>query len=586
MKVAVIACTLSVLFAANVMAETALQNDDSQRKYERKVQMELADIGMESRRVTSPIIYCSTDDQRCSPRGIWTFEVNKALEAKAAAELLERLAGKRYDLLAIKSDSISITSLSETVDVKANIAPFSFDTGSYDSFKRDVDKYLDAQIAPLLGSVLIKAKDARYQELPDKEKATFLSDIAKETSVPADVIGKLMNSAFVFSFYAHESGGSITITRLSLGGLPVFNISFSVSMRVKVLIHRFDAESGKFVVYDEIVGESGSSSASDRVVGVFPIQTSQDNLFERAYMTAAKAAGIHANTKLKEDDNFSIFGTIDEVDGRYFYSNMGENEDLRIDAPYTISQTTDNGKQQTGWSKVRAVADSDLYKTSPGEYRSQFQLVDGAMEYKDQLREVPWTGVFFNIGGGTLPYTLEKIDQDPAAGGGSMGGLFLGVKMDLGYMFNKAAFSEKWLALDLFLGAGGEDISRNGVVTHTAPTISYYGLSVAHRYNLGSGLYTGFNYGYGGIDLNAVGKNGAAEIDVKSGAFKLGANLGYMFSPTTEIFANVDYYEPVASTAEQKDAPTANADVVGGWAALVGVSFHIRSIGSLASMMR
>jgi len=580
------AVLLGMSCLAAVCSAEELRDDESQRKYERKVQMQLTDMGMENRRVNVPIMYCALESQRCVPRAAWSFSVNQSLENKATAELLERLSGKRFDLLQVGAEGLSITTLATKVDVQANIAPFKFDTGSYEGFRQQVDSYLDKEIAPLMTEILGKAKDARYQEMQDQEQATFLADIAKEKSVPADLIRKLMNSAFVFSSYAEQSSGSITITEAKLAKIAVFNISFSVSTKVKILIHRFNQESGKFERYDEIEGESGLASASDRLIGGFPVQGSSSGLFDRAYITAAKAAGISANTKLKEDDNFSIYGTIDEIEDDRFYSGMGENEDLRIDAPYTIFQTTDEGIKKTGWSKVKTVAASKEYLESPGNYRSEFELLAGDMEYKDQLREHPWTGVFFALGGGSMPYTLEKIDQQPAEGGGTLAGLNLGFKLDMGYLFNSEALSEKWLELDVLLAGGGEDVKQSGTLTHTSPSASYYMLSIGHRYNLGSGLYTGFGYGLGEASMRASGINGGDEIDIKSTMFKLGGKLGYMFSPNTEFFANFDYYAPVGSKAEQGSLPTADAEVSGGLGVNIGFAFHIRSIGSFATMMR
>ena len=596
-RFALLALVGTSCFSIHAAGNELLTEEVSQKKYERKVLLQLADMGIKNREAGFLVFFCVEEKAKsaekklvnevlgnlsgnCLPIGKWNFSISQSLENRAAKALLNRVSGNRYDALTILPNKLSLKTLNETIEADSLIKGFSFDTGSFSTFKISVDNYLNTNVSPLMIDLLAKAKDARYQEMQDKERETFLATVAKEVSVPVGFIEKLMNSAFVFALHTETPTGSVTISQSTRKRLLQFETKVSVNLSSNLAIFRFNADSGKFDFYKRISERSGKVSASSKIYPIRPTTAGAIlEPFDNSYIVAAKAAGIASNIRLKADDNFAIFSTIDDLNGNEFSSMVGENEDLRVDAPYKIYQYIDDKKTETGWGKARSVASKTTFIDDNSAYKSDFDLISGDMEIKDQLREHPWSGVFAYLDAGTMTVNVDSVNNQNYTGGGSFSGIHLGIKTDLGYMFNSEMFAG--------IGGGGEDIALAGNAARwTDPSVVTAGLDLSFRHHLGSSsLYASYKLGLGAAQIDASGVALDDDLVLRTGlSLDWGLQLGYLSSPDREFFINVQGLVPLGGEAKSNDVAL-DAELSGGVEVNIGCTMHMKAIGGLARLM-
>ncbi len=590
--VSTIVAVLIAQLSFQVSAEELLADDDTVKRHERKVLLQLTDIGVTKREFHFDVTYCGHKAPKCHKKGAWVYKIGQSLEDEMSNVLLTRLSGKRYDALKIKDKKIAIETIFEKLEIDSDIDNFMFDVGNGDDFIAKAEAYLNKSIAPLMLRLLDKAKDARYQELPDKEKETFLATIAKEESVPIKFIKSLMSSAYVFTLHMDSLTGNVSVDQEEKKDSQgrhymVYDTTVKVNTNVNLLIFNFNPNLKKFEFYSKVAGRSGSVYASADF-DHYPDFGNTVSLFNKAVRLSAKASGLAANTNLKDDDNFAIFATVDQLDGNKIESRIGDVEDLRIDAPYNLYQQQDGKRVLVGWVKARSVATEQTYKEDIGNYSSKFDLIQGEAEISDSMREHPWTGIFWYAGLANSTVTLTELDGQSATGGGAYNALNLGAKLDLGYVFNSASQTEKWLEFNSSFGFGGEDLKTNiGNFQGTMAVSASIDL-VKRSYMGSSGAYWGYKYGIGYSSLSGSRVLDAENLTVSSYGLNLGLQAGYQTSADRSYYINVNYMLPLASGASL--GPTDNpvnfdASLSPTLNLTVGATFHLRSVGSLAGFM-
>ena len=557
---------LTHVICTQLSAAELLTDDATVKHHERKVLFQLTDIGIQKRTISLPVTYCPLNAKKnkkikCKPKGHWKYTINQSLEDTASKALLKELNGKRYDSLKIMKGKLAIKTIFENIEIDSNVKNFSYDYGNESDFKNKVKSYLNNNISPLMLRLLEKTNDARYKEMSDKEQETFLSTIAKEESVPLHFIKKLMNSAYVFAFHANKIKGSVSINQEERENKKkkkylVYDTSISVKSEISLIIFHFDSEKNQFKHYSTVKGQkhSGGSSQDFRK---YPTKEKTTRDFNKAFGKIAKPSGSNINYKLKKDENFVIFATVDQLKDYDIKSRIGEIEDLRIDAPYNIFQYQDGKRKEVGWIKARSVASEKSYKKDYANYYSDFDLINGSVEIKDQIKEHPWLGGFLYIGAVTNTISINEIDGKSESGGGTYTGLNLGIKLDMGYVLNKKSFSERWLELNLNFGIGGDDITLNNNVYSDTTAITL-GLDIVQRKNLKSyGWYWGYKYGIGIASLS--GKDSSEnELSVSAPTINLGLQFGFLPSPKREYFTNLDLMIPFAGSAKLGSGDNSN----------------------------
>ncbi|MEO2068877.1 MAG: hypothetical protein ABGX27_05125 [Desulfurobacteriaceae bacterium] len=572
--------------------ESLVQSDETQKKYERKAVLGL-DLGLPKRDLQVPVTYCPPRG-RCQSRGTWYYTIDQNLENEIAKELYDWLITQRFDKVVITPSKAYIITAKEKIGVDNNVMKtFSFDTGNYEDFKASLENYLNEDLSPVVEKLMSSALEQRYQELPETEQETFITEKAKELGIPVEVAKKLMNSAFVFGVYFEPVNPSATYStqkiRTSRGYKIVYPTTIEVPSKVKVIIFKFDADKGKFVLYKELDGSSGLGTGESYTYDHRPTNTETEFLFKRSILTSAKATGINVNTTLKEDDNFAIFATVDDVNGTTVKADIGVLEDLRVDAPYLVRENIDGKIETVGFVKARKV-----FVNCDERGESEFQLIKGKAELKDQLKEHPWTGLFIYTRVGMENYEVTKFDdEDLSAGGGMFTVVKLGATLDLGYAVNSPLLSEIWFDVNFGLGFGGDALQfeGNGSAFTDDPSYLTLGLGLYKRFyirNFGLYLAPGAEFALEG--LSAKGNQtyllyDGEDISVSSFAIKPQVQFGYNFSPNFEIAGYLGWNQPLSTSAKRGDVDV-DAEVSGGLTFGVGINYHIKTVGPFVKLYK
>ena len=627
-KVVVGAVVGGLVFTSSAKAVenvSQLYSTQTQKKYQRKAVMGL-DIGLPSRTLPVIIKYCAN---RCRIEGTWNYYISPQIEKGVEKEIYDWLITQRFDKVIISPDEAIIITAGSKEKLPISYGKFfSFDVGSYNEFKKAVEDYLQ-QLSDTVSKLLSSAMEARYEELPEKEKETFITTKAKELGIPVEIAKKLMSSAYVFALYMEPEPGKlgvlntstgatlkITPKRKLLGGIE-YKASFDIPAKAKLLIYKFDPDQKKFVFYKELKGESGAGVGESATYPVYPTQAMTEGLFAKTMVLTAKAVGINLNAQLKKDDNFAIFSTVDKVSGNKIYSKIGVIEDLRIDAPYIVKEFRNGKWENVGWAKARHVAINCYQyitcppgnntctqeKQSDKNIFSRFDLIKGKVAFKDQLREHPWTGLFLYGGIGIDRCTLNKLEDalttyNFSKGGGTFVVGKIGAALDLGYVFNSKFLSEVWLNVFLGIGGGGDAMESSSAfywLTSDNSTESpiYYtaGIGLYKRFYIGA---TGFYFMLGG-DLLYQGmsatlkQNTSYNLVVNSYSFGINAVGGYNLSPDFEVALKLGYNFPISTSASIKENWYGSsvysydtADVSGGLTALFTLRWHLFTVGPFA----
>jgi len=575
------------LFSSSVFAVedvSVLKSDETQKKYERKAIIGL-DIGISSRDINIPLNYCPSEGE-CRIVGVLHHNIDQNLENKIALELYDWLITQRFDKVVITPQKAYIITATEKIAVDNNtMNTFSFDTGDYKSFKGSLEKYLNTKLAPIVSKLMSSALKQRYQELPEKEKATFIKEKAKELGIPLEIAQKLMNSAFVFGVYfsINKPYASYTEKEITLPDgrkKTVYSTTIETPSEAKVAIFRFNADENRFVPYNDISGSSGIGTGESENYYVVPNSWLTNRLFKKSVLASAKSTGVNLNSILKNDDNFNIFATADEVSGKTVKADIGVIEDLRVDAPFIVREKVDGEIKEKGFIKAR-----DVFKNCTQRGLSTFELVKGNIELKDQLREHPWTGLFIygNLGMDTYEVT-ELAGYKLESGGGMFTTLKLGATLDLGYTLNNKMLSEVWFDIDLGLGFGGDALTyEDGTELARDPEYFYVGAGLYKRFYISS---VGFFIAPGAklaFQFLGATDNAGNDISVSSYSLKPEIIAGYNISPDLEIVGKVGWLQPLATNGKWGDTDV-DATTEGGITFAIGINYHIKTVGPFVKL--
>ncbi len=608
---------------------SAIEAAETQKKYERKAVLAV-DMGLSTRSVKAVVKECQKKNplqEKCRTVGMWEYQITQKVEDELAKEIYDWLITQRYDKLIIGVDKALVITASQVM--KFEIPPqrfFSFDTGPLSEFETRVSSYLNESLAPIVADLLSAALEVRYQELPEKEQATFMAQKAKELGIPLEVAEKLMSSAFVFAVYYQPMAGEVKVYRKrGLLGTIYYNVKIDVPSKLTLLVYRFDPNARSFSLYFKkpITGYSGKGTGVSQKFSAFPVRDSTVKLFEKSLIMSARAAGISVSTTLKEDDNFAIFATADRVEGNKVYSQIGVLEDLRIDAPYVVRQKREGKTTTVGFVKARHVA-NNCYKyvecpsddevcvrekNSDENRFSRFALIKGKVEFKDQLREHPWTGVFFTAGLGMESFSINSAEDlwgesTFDSGGGSFGVLRLSLLGDLGYTMNSKALSEVWLEIFFSIGAGGDEFKVTDNVITPAPLETDSPLYLAGGVGVHKRIYIGATGIYLAPGLDFLYQLASASIkssgwgwfngdifSIYAYSVRPGVKVGYNFSPNLEAVLLLGWTVPLASGAKIESGNTEvwsadSVDVEGGLSVIVKVDFHVKTVGPFVKFFR
>lgn len=589
--------TLTAVEDASVM-----KSDETQKSYERKAVMGFGDIGFMQNSVRIPMRYCEINEKgegRCVP---WSFSINYPLDTKeklkAAKIFYQWTITNRFDKIIIGENEAYMTTKSGDVrmNIGNSIRPFRSGTTDRESFRRHLEHYLNSDLRNVFGSLLDASVEQRYSELPEKEQETFMVTKAKELGVPADFVKNLLNSSYVFAAHVAPVGGTGKVIRSKhksvVKGLGYysFDVEIELSVNVVFMIYRYNFETKRFEHYDDIIGHSGAISGStDVALQIIPTPAQVMSVFNDVFSTAIKAASVNANFELKKDNNFAIFMPVKNSDGKKIESEFGVMEDIRIDHPFEILETVDGKVQRKGFARAREVSINCNDSAAP----TVIKVTNGDAEEGDQLREYPWTGLYFNLGLENSGVQIKSVETDgdwrgEHAGLWSFGpGLRLGTTVDLGYVKNSSALSEFYLSafLDLNFGMKVKYLSAEG--GHDLETILAWlggGLGISKRFYVGS---AGF-FIAPAIDASY---HGTLNNDWNFQHFTLTPQIHFGFSvtPSFDFIIKAGWNIGLLTKAEYEDSRDVSSrysSFVHGLYASLDFSFHLPIVSAMARMYK
>lgn len=499
-KIAFFLLFILVLQTLAAVENTALlQADETQKTYERKAVMGFGDIGFMQDAVRVPMRYCEYNEKgegRCIP---WTFSVNYPLDEseklKAAKIFYQWTITNRFDKIILSKNQAFMKTKSGEVrlDTGGKIPVFHPGTTDRATFRRRLEHYLNSDVKKVFGSLLDASAEQRYSELPEKEQETFMASKAKELGISADFVKKLLDSSYIFAAHVAPIGGAGRVIRTRhksvVTGMyySVFDVEIELAVNVVFMIYHYDFETKRFVHYGDIVGQSGPISGStDTALQIIPTPKQVMAVFNDTFRTAIKAASLNANYQLKQDDNFAIFMPVKSSDGKKIESGFGVMEDIRIDHPFEILETVDGKTQRKGFARAREVSLNCNDSAAP----TIIKVTNGDAEEGDQLREYPWTGLYFNLG---LDDNFVYAKGDASSYSDGIGvmliapGFHLGADVDLGYVMNRPALSEFYFRAFLGFNVGFESEYKGENQYSIGETLYWFGggVGIAKRFYAG-----------------------------------------------------------------------------------------------------
>jgi len=591
MKKLLILLGIQLFFVSMLSAvsdDSMLKSDSTQKKYERKAVMGLADIGFMQNSISIPMQYCESSQSgyRCSP---WSFTVNYPLEysekMEAAKTFYEWTITNRFDKIVMQNGKAQMFTKNgeSTVETGEYIPYFTSGTDSLDGFKSRLEDYLNSSVKNSLGVLLDATIEQRYKELPETEQETFMVTKAKELGVSIEFIRTLVNSSYVFAAhvqYIKGDGKVIRKERKSFDGRTVYfyDIEFDIPVNVTFLIYNYNPESKQFVLHKKLVAMSGMVSGSTDSYLVIPTHNQVMAVFNDTFQTAVKAAAINANYQLKKDDNFALFMPVKAVNGSKIETDFGVMEDIRVDAPFTVMQSVDGKMKNMGYVRARKVSEncSDGYNKP-----TIMKITNGKAEEADLLREYPWTGLFFNLGFGMNSSMVQGVEHNTVTTDSLLDmflapGLHLGGSVDLGYSTNSQALSEFYL--DFFIqGSVGIDDSS------TVGRLAWFGGGLG----LSKRLYAGGAGFYFAPALNLAYEGGWTSEDFKIQQFIVNPQLHFGFSvnPSFDVVVKGGWNLGFITSMKWNDINVDKYNLLAmGLTASLDFNFHLPIVGSTAKM--
>ncbi len=598
---------LSVLFCLLLFFQlyavedaSVMKSDETQKSYERKAVMGFGDIGFMQNSVRIPMRYCEINEKgegRCVP---WSFSINYPLDTKeklkAAKIFYQWTITNRFDKIIIGENEAYMTTKSGDVSMNIgnSIPPFRSGTTDRESFRRHLEHYLNSDVRNVFGSLLDASVEQRYSELPEKEQETFMVTKAKELGLSAAFVKNLLNSSYVFAAHVAPVGGTGRVIRSkhksAVTGLHYysFDVEIELSVNVVFMIYRYNYETKRFEHYGDIVGHSGSISGStDTSLQIIPTPAQVMSVFNDVFRTAVKAASVNANFELKKDDNFAIFMPVKNIDGKKIESEFGVMEDIRVDHPFEILETVDGKVQRKGFARAREVSINCNDSAAP----TVIKVTNGDAEEGDQLREYPWTGLYFYLGAGTNSVFTDGTYNGRSTKLGDMisaPGFHLGTMVDLGYVLNSSTFSEFYFNAFLDLSFG---INKTGVqdMDESIDALAWIGggIGIAKRFYTGG---AGFFFAPA-LDLAYYGTLNN-NMDMQRFSVTPQLQFGFSITPSFDLMIkggwNVGFLTKVEFTNpnndKKEDLLNDYSSFVHGLYATIDFNFHLPIVSAMAKM--
>ncbi|WP_114418311.1 hypothetical protein [Marinospirillum perlucidum] len=573
--------------------------DSSVAASERQVVMGISRLGLERTRFNFPVFYTPHEGET-RPYGHWSVEINQDYADATLAEYIRFVIPSRFDRLVFENDEATLTTATqvfEDLDIGRLVPELDSRTRSYREFRNYLLNHLNTHIAPVMQDVMGAAAEARYEEMNALEKNTFITQRARQTGMPARVLEGLVSSSYAMGFYLPRLEGRMFISqqerqRYDGSTYYVYSTSLQAPLETRLVVFHYNGE--EFTVDLQLSAEadgifegmaqqmSGTASVTTERM---PRERDAQQIFDEAFQDSFKDSTLALSTQLKEDRRFAVSTPVlDPTPGRIILE-VGNQEDIRVDQPFTFRRVIDQQEEVVGWGRVRKPGRNCLVLPADERTPSEGALLAGDVEAYDLAVEHPWTGVYGRIGASQSGTELTINDEATGAGATSM--LELGFQGNLGYLFNASGMSEVWMNLDLGLGANSSGEETFDYLEGSAAARLRLGFE--KRFHLGAGTYVSAGADFGAeahsfTNLNDEDKN----FDLTTYNVIPRAELGYYFTPNVKIYAGAAYNQPFGTQYDEYDDGSIITDelaMTGGLNVQAGIAFHLGFAGPFASMM-
>jgi len=606
MKKKILLSLLATTTLLNADSKTELLSSDATLKQSsRQAVMGIADLGLEAKKFTFPAYYTPAGkNAKTTLIGNWRVDVRENYMDSILADNYDFLIPSRFDKLIFNKDKATILTATKDVSVEMSTKEFSYSTGSLEDYQTKTLEYLNSEIAPKVQKVLSEASDARYKEMPSDEAESFIKDRAKETGLPASVLQTLINSSFVFDVYMEKMEGSLNISQSQYKDangriVTYYTTSLSAPLNLDLTVYEF--KDGKFSIHSAIssvakslfggIGKMMSGTSGVRTP-FLPSEKDAQKVFDDVIKVSFKDNMLALTTRLKEDDAFKVSAPL-SVDGSSVEMSIGNQEDIRVDHPFSIRRSVDGESKTVGYFKVRKPGNSCLLLKESQRTASVGSVFIGSAEEADMGYEHPWSGVFGQVYGKTVMSTFNYNDVDTK--GGALNAVGLGFQADLGYVLNNPALSEVWTNIDMFVGAGSEGTMSIGSYSYSTSSFALgFTAGLEKRFYLMSGLFVSgaadMNFEAQSFDMGNYSTD-TTTLSLSTLSLEPKVKIGYNFSPNLDIKAFVGYDVALSTSAAYKignnnsvsiDGYTKNSGVTAGFV----LDVHTDFAGPFAKMFK
>ena len=587
------------LMCGSVLAQTSnridlVTTDASVAASERQAVLGISHLGLESNRLTFPVIYCALE-QKCLPFGSWSVRLEQPAADELLADNISFLIPSRYDQMVFEGQTASFSTATQVfsdLPLGQNIPAFSTAPSSYRSYQQALLDYLNTHISPQMEQILSTAAEARYLEMNAQERGTFLREQARATGMPAAVLEGLISSSYAFGFYLPRMQGAITVRQVekkrrdgSTYLAYVTRINLPANPRMLVFEYRNKA----FQPFAELSPGSSarlsqSMTASAGVETLFlPSRRDAQGIFDRALSTAFRESVITLSNELKHYREFAVVTPVLSVRSSSAALKIGNQENIRIDQPFSFNRVINSREQMVGWGQVQQVGESCLALPQEQRSLSYARLVKGDVEEADLAVEYPWSGVFATLALTDTQTQLNLNGMETGAGGGVF--FDFGFSGNLGYLRNNPSLSGWWL--NMGLGIGAMDDPTHSSFQHIQGQGGVrFSLGMEKHWQLAQGFYSALgasllaeNYTYEDLQLDE-------QLSITSVNLLPTAELGYQFSPNSRLFVKAAYSQPLSSRGEYKDSGETDAELSGGAAVTLGFAMQLDFTGPYTWLMK
>ena len=576
---------------------STIEADNTQNTYQRKLGFGTFP-GYET--ANFPLVYrtCTNNGKKtnCSDPTPRDFSLGDDGLNNAATEIYDFVINQRFDKVNFGYRKAEMWIRSESINFSIpRINVFNGKGLKSDDFDAAALDWSTKNLGVIFGKLLNKTLLDRYKNMSAKEYATFASEKAKELSIPGKMIRALMNSAYGFFVYLDAPTGDLSVTKGTIkkivNGVEVqvqaWTASSSVSGSGKLVVLRYNPEVSAFEPYNVILGESGSVSSS-KSFDHAPSQKELDAfLADEYHKVVAKALAINLQYQLVSDIEFAIIDPVRSLDedSNVETPRIGVMEDIRIDAPMAVMSKIDGIDIIKGYTKARKVS---LNCEASSKDVSKFELIKGSVEIGDKVVAHPWTGFFITGGAGLLNYRVDSYNlpggttNNVTAGGQGVGAQG-GVKMDLGYFFNKDSFSEVWLGLEGGVFSAGPDM----MVDIEANMVKCFYILTGLYFE--PNLFLGMVIVSDDEEITVNGVTGSPGF----GSFSVipALDVGFNINPVIEIVLSAGWNQPLMYSGtitdnDDSDNKIELSDVSGsgGFKALISLNYHFSKLGGFSRL--